>query len=72
MVSAGPRHDSRIAGARRAAASLGPLNWAAHLYVYLALMGLGIAILYLALAGPDRFKRAEMPDGERVSRDSDR
>jgi hypothetical protein len=31
-------------------------NWAAHLYVYLALMSLGIAMLYLALAGPDRFR----------------
>lgn len=40
-------------------------NWAAHLYVYLALMALGIAMLYLALAGPDRFKRSEVPDDER-------
>ena len=29
-------------------------NWAAHLYVYLALVSLGITILYLALVGPDR------------------
>jgi hypothetical protein len=27
-------------------------NWAAHLYVYLALLGLGLAMLYLALSGP--------------------
>ena len=27
-------------------------NWAAHLYVYLALVSLGITMLYLALAGP--------------------
>ena len=32
-------------------------NWAAHLYVYLALVSLGLLLLYLALAGPDRFKR---------------
>jgi hypothetical protein len=31
-------------------------NWAAHLYVYLALVSLGLLLLYLALAGPDRFK----------------
>lgn len=29
-------------------------NWAAHLYVYLAILSLGIAVLYLALAGTDR------------------
>ena len=34
-------------------------NWAAHLYVYLALVSLGLLLLYLALAGPDRFKEAE-------------
>jgi hypothetical protein len=26
-------------------------NWAAHLYVYLAVFGLGLAMLYLALSG---------------------
>jgi hypothetical protein len=31
-------------------------NWAAHLYVYLALASLGLLLLYLALVGPDRFK----------------
>ncbi len=31
-------------------------NWAAHLYVYLALMSLGITLLYLALVGPERSK----------------
>jgi hypothetical protein len=31
-------------------------NWAAHLYVYLALMSLGLLLLYLALVGPDRFR----------------
>ena len=30
-------------------------NWAAHLFVYLALGSLGLTVLYLALAGPDRF-----------------
>jgi hypothetical protein len=34
-------------------------NWAAHLYVYLALMSLGLLMLYLALAGPDRFKKQD-------------
>jgi hypothetical protein len=28
-------------------------NWAAHLYVYLAVLALGLAMLYLALTGPD-------------------
>ena len=32
-------------------------NWAAHLFVYLALISLGLILLYLALAGPDRFKK---------------
>jgi hypothetical protein len=35
----------------------GETNWAAHLYVYLALVSLGLLLLYLALAGPERFKR---------------
>jgi hypothetical protein len=39
-------------------------NWAAHLYVYLALMSLGIAMLYLALTGPDRFKNPDTRDDE--------
>ena len=34
-------------------------NWAAHLYVYLALLSLGIAMLYLALIGPDSFKKQD-------------
>jgi hypothetical protein len=29
-------------------------NWAAHLYVYLALVSLGLLLLYLALVGPER------------------
>jgi hypothetical protein len=38
-------------------------NWAAHLYVYLALASLGLLLLYLALAGPDRFaKRSDRDD----------
>ncbi len=37
-------------------------NWAAHLYVYLALMSLGITMLYLALAGPERFTKQDAPD----------
>ena len=39
-------------------------NWAAHLYVYLALMSLGLTMLYLALTGPDRFKKPETRDDE--------
>jgi hypothetical protein len=35
----------------------GETNWAAHLYVYLALMSLGLLLLYLALVGPERFKK---------------
>ena len=29
-------------------------NWAAHLFVYLAVLSLGLTLLYLALAGRDR------------------
>jgi hypothetical protein len=32
-------------------------NWAAHLYVYLALVSLGLLLLYLALVGPERFTK---------------
>jgi hypothetical protein len=39
-------------------------NWAAHLYAYLALMSLGITMLYLALTGPDRFKKSDTRDDE--------
>ena len=40
-------------------------NWAAHLYVYLALVSLGLLLLYLALVGPERFaKRRDTQDGE--------
>ena len=31
-------------------------NWAAHLYVYLAVFSLGVALLYLALSGPGESK----------------
>jgi hypothetical protein len=37
-------------------------NWAAHLYVYLALLSLGLAMLYLALLGPDHFEQQGGPD----------
>lgn len=37
-------------------------NWAAHLYVYLALLSLGIALLYLALIGPDHPRKPDPPD----------
>lgn len=36
-------------------------NWAAHLYVYLALVSLGLLLLYLALVGPGRFEKRERP-----------
>jgi hypothetical protein len=40
-------------------------NWAAHLYVYLALVSLGLLLLYLAPVGPERFaKRKDAQDGE--------
>jgi hypothetical protein len=40
-------------------------NWAAHLYVYLALVSLGLLLLYLALVGPERFtKRKGTHDGD--------
>src|SRR5215212_3281273 len=32
-------------------------NWAAHLYVYLVLLSLGLLLLYLALVGPERFAK---------------
>jgi hypothetical protein len=34
-------------------------NWASHLYVYLALMSLGLLLLYLALVGPERFAKRD-------------
>jgi uncharacterized membrane protein YsdA (DUF1294 family) len=37
-------------------------NWAAHLYVYLALVSLGLTLLYLALVGPDRGGRRDGRD----------
>jgi hypothetical protein len=41
-------------------------NWAAHLYVYLAVLALGIAMLYLALTGTDQ-PTAEDAAGEKMS-----
>jgi hypothetical protein len=38
-------------------------NWAAHLYVYLAVLALGLAMLYLALTGTEQ----AMPTGEEES-----
>jgi hypothetical protein len=34
-------------------------NWAAHLYVYLAVLALGLAMLYLALTGPGEQQPAQ-------------
>jgi hypothetical protein len=42
-------------------------NWAAHLFVYLALFALGLATLYLALTGteqPDAVHKAESGEGD--------
>jgi hypothetical protein len=39
-------------------------NWAAHLYVYLALISLGLLLLYLALVGPERFAQQTDSDNE--------
>jgi hypothetical protein len=47
-------------------------NWAAHLYVYLAIFALGLAVLYLALTGTEQSEPGqgnESDDGEaRTSR----
>jgi hypothetical protein len=43
-------------------------NWAAHLYVYLAVLALGLATLYLALTGIERsepVEAEEVPHGEK-------
>jgi hypothetical protein len=37
-------------------------NWAAHLYVYLAVLALGLATLYLALTGTDESRSAEQSE----------
>jgi hypothetical protein len=37
-------------------------NWAAHLYVYLAVVSLGLAMLYLALSGPGDSAPAQTED----------
>jgi hypothetical protein len=39
-------------------------NWAAHLYVYLALVSLGLLLLYLALVGPEWFAKQERRDDD--------
>ena len=40
-------------------------NWAAHLFVYLALLSLGVTLLYLALIGPERFHGRQKREDER-------
>jgi hypothetical protein len=37
-------------------------NWAAHLYVYMAVLALGLATLYLALTGVERSASVERDD----------
>ena len=39
-------------------------NWAAHLYVYLAVFALGLALLYLALTGTEQSERAQADQGD--------
>jgi hypothetical protein len=39
-------------------------NWAAHLYVYLAVFALGVTLLYLALTGTDQPDRVQDENGE--------
>ena len=38
-------------------------NWAAHLYVYMAVLALGLATLYLALTGIERSESVQKDDG---------
>jgi hypothetical protein len=40
-------------------------NWAAHLYVYMAILALGLATLYLALTGIERSESVEQDDAGR-------
>ena len=42
-------------------------NWAAHLYVYLAVLALGLATIYLALAGTGQSDETE-PDEQSAPR----
>jgi hypothetical protein len=37
-------------------------NWAAHLYVYLAILTLGLATFYLALIGTEERERLQKDD----------
>jgi hypothetical protein len=43
-------------------------NWAAHLYVYLAVLALGLATLYLALTGTEQ---AETARTDEVTKDAE-
>jgi hypothetical protein len=42
-------------------------NWAAHLYVYLAVVALGLAMLYLALTGPEQATPVQKDESGRLS-----
>ena len=44
-------------------------NWAAHLYVYLALFALGLATLYLALTGTEQSELAQKDESGEGSGD---
>jgi hypothetical protein len=41
-------------------------NWAAHLYVYMAVLALGLATIYLALTGTEGSEPGETEDREQV------
>src|SRR5829696_757426 len=41
-------------------------NWAAHLYVYLAVLALGLTTLYLALTGTDQAAAAQKEESRRA------
>ena len=39
-------------------------NWAAHLYVYLAVLALGVATIYLALTGTEESAASQRAEGD--------
>jgi len=39
-------------------------NWAAHLYVYLAILALGVTTIYLALSGTEQPDGTETPESQ--------
>src|SRR5918997_12370 len=41
-------------------------NWAAHLYVYMAVLALGLATIYLALTGTEQAEAAQEDEGPKT------